>query len=230
LYYCKKHIADDLVIFHKFADNDSQIQFSELLTNLGIANTIQNNNHAYVVHIGYREIDIPYGINIRQSDFPKAEKLLEAHYTSKIPEIDKGYYLFNESNDFLMNIIRTPYDWGILNLVLAKHILLERGVEIKDDDIAISKLNQVNVEKKIKSANKILIVIGFILSKIIPFLGFIIGVSVYYNRKLLKNGERFYVHPETDRKHGKNIMIISAAATIVYLLLTFRKVVQNAPY
>lgn len=37
----------------------------------------------------------------------------------------------------------------------------------------------------------------------------LIGLGIINNRKILPTGEKFYIHPEDDRKHGKRMIIIS---------------------
>ena len=209
---------NELVLFHTFVDYDSLQEFSDFLTNAGIENKMQNNNHAYVSVVGYNQVDIPYGINVRQQDFPKADKLLEDYYTAQIQNVDRSYYLFEEPNSSLLSIIKNPYDNGKLDLVLARHILNERGVDGKETDIEQSKTSQLASEKQLVPVSKFRIVVGYILAVCFPFMGAIVGISIYYNRKLLGNGERFYLHTTKERRHGKNMIIISIIA--VALLLT----------
>lgn len=212
---------EDFVMYHKFTDYDTLKDFSDELAKNGIEYELYDNNQSYVKVFGYTQIDIPYGINIRQNDFLRADGILEKYYENQIKDIDRSYYLFSFSNDELLEIIAKSYDWGLLDFALAKHLLKERGININEQEIQSSKKIQLDNEKIILKASKIKIIIGYILSLILPMIAVFIGISIYYNRRLLRNGERFYVHPESDRKHGKNIIIISVLWFVVFFIVLF---------
>ncbi|MFT3681503.1 MAG: hypothetical protein QM791_14615 [Ferruginibacter sp.] len=214
-------MENDFVIFHKFTDYDTVKEFSDLLSSMGIVNRMQDNNQSYVKFAGYTQVDFAYGINIRQKDFKKAEELLEAYYKEQIPRIDRSYYLFNEPDTELIKIIRQPYDWGKLDLVLSKHILAERGIPVEDAHIENSKQEQIRKEKVITPVSKLKLLAGYVLSLTFPLIGIFIGLDIFYDRKLLANGERFYLHTEADRQHGRNMIIICILWYLVFFTLFF---------
>jgi hypothetical protein len=217
-------MQNEFVIFHKFADYENLRDFSDLLSSMGIENRMQDNNHSYVSIVGYNEIDIPYGINIRQKDFPQADLLLETFYQDQVPGIDRDYYLFSETDEELLQIIRQPYDFGKLDLVLARHILNERGISVSEKDIKDSKEAQVASEMKIIPVSRLKLFFGYFLALVFPIAGVIIGISIYYNRTLLPNGERFYLHKPSDRRQAKIIILICILYLPVFVLLeTFKR-------
>jgi len=211
-------MENDFVIYHKFTDYETLKEFSDWLTDAGIENVMQDNNQAYLKIVGYNELNIPYGINIHQHDFKKADEILENFYENKIPEIDRDYYLFNETDNDLLEIVNHSYDWGKLDFVVAKYILKERGVKIDEKTIEQIKLNQIELEKDLLPVSKVKIICGYILAIIFPLGAILIGLTIYYNRKLLPNGERFYLHSTSYRQHGKNIVVVSLLWFIVFFI------------
>jgi len=214
-------MTNDYILYQKFTDVESAEEFANELRKNGIEYLLENNNHSYQKVFGYNQIDIAIGVNIRQSDFEKANIVLEKYYAAQIHNIDRSYYLFEFTDEELKNIISNPYDWGRLDYQLAKHILKERGSEITVAEIEAIKTKKIAELSQKKKAGNFKIIIGYILAFIIPILPILIGISITHNRKILPNGERFYVNTDQDRKHGQRIIMISIAWLCLFFILLF---------
>lgn len=217
-------MTEEYVIYQKFTDLQTAEAIALELTNNGIQNKLVNNVHAYVNFIGYNPIDFAVAINIMPQDIPAADKILETYYRPIVDDIDPDYYLFNFSIAELKEIIAKPYEWGLLDYQLARKILAEKGEDISDSTVQQIKkttIDELSVKEKVSAAK---IFTGYILAIFFPFFSILIGLGIINNRKILPTGEKFYIHPEDDRKHGKRMIIISVGwICIAFAILIIEK-------
>lgn len=218
LRHIKIKMAEDYIVLQKFTDTESAEAIAEILSANGVAYRLQDNNHSYVKVYGYHPIDFAVALQIKQEDFVKAELILEKYYAGLISNINKDHYVFEMTNEELQEIIAKPFDWGRLDFQLAKQLLKERGAPVSDAYIENIKAHEIAALQQKEKAGTVKIITGYILALIIPIFAVFIGISIKYNRKILPNGERFYIHPESDRKHGLNIMIISIAWLVIFII------------
>ena len=213
-------MSEEYSLYQKFTDIDIAEEIAKELKYNGIEYSLVNNLHSYVNIVGYNPIDFPIALNLKSGDFPKADLVLDKFYKKEIENIDKDYYLFEFSDQELHEIILNPYDWGHFDYQLAKHILQEKGEEISDSDIQKLKddrVNELSTHEKVSTAK---LVCGYILSILMPIAAIIIGITIVYNRKLLPNGQKFYIHSKAERNHGTYILVISIAWSLIVVFAT----------
>lgn len=214
-------MTTDYILYQKFTDVESAEDFAAELAANGIAYKLEDNNHAYVKLVGYNTIDIAIGLNIQAKDFTKADAILEQYYDKQVSNIDSSYHLLSYSDTELQDIITHPYDWGKFDYQLAKHILNQRGVEISNATIHTIKAEQVQAQSVKQKANVFKIICGYILAILFPIAAYFVAVSITHNRKILPNGEKFYINTDSDRKHGEIIMVIATFTLIVFFIGLF---------
>ncbi len=211
----------EFVAYRKFTDIDSAEEICDRLREKEIECNLQDNLHQYVKIIGYNEIDLGITLNIKSEDFPKADRILEAYYLTEIENVDKDYHLFEFTDEELKDILAHPYEWGSFDFQLARKLLKEKGIEYSDDYISQRKLEKITELSQVKKVPKYKIVSGYILSIIFPPVGLITGLLIINNRNILPTGEKFYIHPKSDRTHGKMMIGISIiwATLVVFRLI-----------
>ncbi|MEI7470606.1 MAG: hypothetical protein WCJ85_00005 [Chitinophagaceae bacterium] len=214
-------MENDFILYQKFTDLESAEEFASELNKNGIEYHLEDNNHSYVKVFGYTQIDIAFGVSIKEQDFSKAELVLETYYNEQIKGIDRSYYIFEFSDQELNEIISNPFDWGRLDYQLAKHILKERGLEVSDYEIRSIKTEKIIELSQKEKASNIKIICGYILAVIIPYFGIFMGLTIKYNRKILPTGEKFYINTDQDRKHGQKIIMISVISFCLFFLYFF---------
>lgn len=232
------NMSNDFILFQQFTDIEAAEDFAAELRNNNIEyHLVDHDNDINVKVYNYNTIQIPIGVNIRQQDFAKADEVLTRYYEAQINNIDRSYYLFSATDQELKVILNNPFDWGRLDYLLAAHILQERGIAVTHEAMQQAKEEKLKELTQKEPASEWVIAAGYTLAVLVPFiaiyfnkpgLGFILpvaplmaGLSIYYNRKILPNGERFYVHPEKDRKHAKNIILLNLIITVLYLVYCF---------
>jgi len=216
-------MAEEFVLYHKFTDTAVAEDIAAELKEHGIDCHLQNNLHSYLTVVGAASIDFAIGLNLRPQDFPRADAILDYYCLQAVREIDKGYYLFEFTDAELREIINNPYDWGQFDYQLAKHILKEKGEEVSDTHVQQMKQKKISDLSQQEKVNPIKLVAGYILALIIPVAAIVIGITILYNRTVLPNGEKFYIHSKKERMHGKRMITISMVWMVIIFLWNFYK-------
>lgn len=196
-----------MILFKKFNVQNDALELGRVLA---------DNNIEYKLEVGKPGFDPAfvfdneYRILLNKSDFEKANSL----FISTLPE---DYYLFNFSDDELLEIITKRDEWNDFDFNLSKIILKERGKEINSDLLVLLEKQRLNTLKKPEKSQKTWIYAGYLLAFVSGFLGLFIGLSLRSSKKLLPNGEKIYTYIESDRTHGLYITLIS----IVILSIMF---------
>ena len=145
---------------------------------------------------------------IRQSDFEKANKILDEKAEILLVDINKEHYLFDFTNDELYDILAKPDAWNPLDYKLAQQILNDRGQVVNEDLLKTLKQARLAELSKPDKGQTVWIIVGYIFSFTISIIGLIIGWYLWKTKKTLPGGEKIYVYSKNDRIHGQLIFLI----------------------
>jgi len=148
-------------------------------------------------------------VKIKPHDFEKANSLLAEDETVNVDGVEKDYYLFDFTDEELMDLIHKADEWSAFDNVLARKILAERGKPISDETISAIKEKRIEELKVTDEPQTFWIVFGYIVAFLGGVLGIFIGWHLSTFKKTLPDGERVYDYNESDRRHGKRILYIS---------------------
>lgn len=161
-----------------------------------------------------------YTVKINPSDFEKVDALLLESIKDEIDNVPEDYYLFQFSNEELLELIRKRDEWSQFDVLLAKKILQSRNIEIsleQENKIKAERLIELAEPKKI---SKSYYYSGIIFAFLGGFLGLFIGLDILTSKKTLPNGNKVHVYSLEDRKKGKEIIyIFFIFGLIVFTLL-----------
>jgi len=152
---------------------------------------------------------------IRQSDFEKANKILDEKAEILLVDINKEHYLFDFTNDELYDILAKPDAWNPLDYKFAQQILNDRGQVVNKDLLKTLKQARLAELSKPDKGQTVWIIVGYIFSFTISIIGLIIGWYLWKTKKTLPGGEKIYVYSKNDRIHGQLIFLIG----IIFLLI-----------
>lgn len=196
-------------VFKKYSNLDQAKEIQELLERNDIITNIGDNVGSLdATIIGGNQMLNQIEIRIKQSDFEKANRLLDAYFQVTLDKIDKDYYLLEFSDKELYDILLKPDEWGNIDYILAKQLLEKRGKSIDNEMLNSLKEQRINDLAKPDENQTVWIIVGYFLALIGGLLGIIIGYLLMSSKKTLPNGVQVYSYNAKDRKHGKVIFII----------------------
>jgi len=207
---------DEFVMFKRFIDAEQAKELAEELTKKGIECQLIDNSLSKEITFSSNS-----ELMIRQSEFEKANKILDEKADELLVNINKQHYLFEFTNDELFDILTKPDAWNSLDYKLAQQILKDRGQDI-DEDLLKSLIHARVAElSKPNKGQALWIIIGYIFSFTISIIGLIIGWNLWKMKKTLPSGEKIYVYSENDRIHGKWIFFIGIILWPIALCIKF---------
>lgn len=212
-------MAEETNIFKKFSSLQQATDLKELLYTNGIDSVLADNIPPVDVTFSGNTLEHQYEIRIKQSDFKKAEKILERKAENLINEVDKDYYLFEFSDEELYDILLKSDEWNEFDYSLAQKILAQRGKLVDKDLLNSLKKQRLEQLAKPEESQKAWIMAGYIFAILGGLLGILIGYFLWTAKKTLPNGQKVYSYSENDRKQGKMIFIIAVIIFPVALIL-----------
>lgn len=165
-------------------------------------------------------------LNLRPSDFTKAEALFDQMAQKDIEAIPEDYHLYEFSDEELMEIVDHPDDWSKLDYHLALSILKDRGKEVSTDYIESKKVESLVAQKSSQKVPLITILSGYILflpailsvffDRPLLLIGMawpiVLGIFLWTSKKTLKDGNRFFFYDKESRRHGMLLFILGSIA------------------
>nr|WP_294861225.1 hypothetical protein [uncultured Fluviicola sp.] len=174
-----------------------------------------------------------YRIKLKSEDFERANELRNKAALAELDEVDADYYLFDFTDEELRDLIAKQDEWSPLDFQLAQKILKDRGIEISSQKINELKEERIHELAEPEKHNiggivagYIFIILGGIISFIIGgyltmliiLIGLIIGGYIVSSKKTLPNGQQIHTYIDSDRTHGKSILIIGIPVLIIVVL------------
>lgn len=217
-------MKENYSIFRKFPTLEQATDLKDLLSENGIESILADNVPPVDVTFSGNTLRNEIEIRLKQSDFKKAEDILEKNAEELIASIDKDYYLFEFTDEELYEVLLKSDEWNAFDYTLAQKILKQRGKSVDKELLNSLKKERLKDLAKPEENQKPWIIAGYIFSLVGGFLGLIIGYFLWTSKKTLPNGQKVYSYSANDRKHGKYIFYIGLIITPTALLL---KVVEQ---
>ena len=205
-------------IFRKFSTLEQAKELEAILNGKGIKSILADNAPPVDVTFSGNTLQNEIEIRIKQSDFKKAEQILEQDAENLINEVDKNYYLFDFTDDELYDILLKSDEWNKFDYTLAQKILTERGKSIDKSLLNSLEKQRLDDLAKPEGGQKPWIIAGYLFSFLGGFLGLIIGYFLWTQQKTLPNGQKIYSYKENDRKQGKYIFFIGLIFFPLFLI------------
>lgn len=197
-------------IFRTFSNIEQATELQDALNEIGIDTVIDDNSPPVdVTFTGGGTINTKIEIRIKQSEFQRAEQVLEKLAEQSLNDIDPNYYLFDFSNEELYDILLKSDEWNMFDYTLAQKLLKERGKSIDKDLIESLKKQRLEELAKPDENQKPWIIAGYVFALLGGFLGLIIGYFLWTSKKTLPNGQKVYSYSAKDRRQGKYIFYIA---------------------
>ncbi len=210
---------DDFVTYQKFHTLESSLDLARLLKENEIEYIVDDTSLSFDPFFSNNQNNREFRIKLQKESFEKADLLIAKLLDTPLSDVDKNYYLFEFTNDELMEVIERPDEWNSFDFLTAQKILKQRGHEITQE-----KIKQIKNERLIQLSrpedypkNKILL--GYIFSFVAPTIGLFLGWNLLSDKKTLPNGERIYNYTIEARTNGNRIFIIAGAFFLIRVII-----------
>lgn len=209
----------EFVIFKSFFDLQMAEEIACLLKENKIDAVIEDRNISGKPDIaGNAPIDNSILLKIKPADFVSAREVLVAYYKEAVKSVHQDYYLFQFTNQELIEILYKPDEWGEFDYILAQQILSDRGEKVTPELLHTLTKEHINhASKKERIDNRILFV-GFFIALLGGLGAIFFGLIVMHSKKTLINGEQVYTYAEEERNYGAKIILAGVVATIIWAL------------
>jgi len=205
----------EFITYEKFATVPELKELVELLEANNIPYELEDDVQIFDVSFANIQHHRDYRIKLLQSDFDKATELRNAIVLSELDEIDPGYYLFDFTDEELIDLIAKQDEWSPFDFQLAQKILKDRGNEISTQKINELKEERIEELAKPEKHHGFRIGLGYVFASLGGLIGIIIGYHLISSKKTLPTGQRIYTYSESDRKQGRRILIIGIPIFVI---------------
>jgi hypothetical protein len=207
------------VSFRMFHDQAMAAEVARILSLSGIPSEVVRSKQYFDPSFAFNKVDPDISLMLEPADFTRATQALKQFYQQRAEDTDRGYYLFSFTDQELIELVRKPDEWGEFDVVLARRILHERGIEISDEVGSQVERERIEMLKQPEKADTGLVLLGYLGAVAGGFVGIIIGWLLMHSKKTIPNGDRVHVYGVKDRKHG---LWITAIATAVFFFVVSR--------
>ncbi len=198
----------------KFYSQEEANEFINLLQNAKIDFEIEREKNVLdKIYVG-ESLDPMFAIKIPENSFAEVNSLLLLNAQLQLNNINPDYYLFNFSNQELIDVVNSKNDWNFFDQALASKIISERKVEIPVEPTQ-ALVNTTYIPNKIDA---VWLFLEYILSVVVPFTGAIIGLATLYAYKTLSDGNKVKMYDEATRTHAKIILSIGIVWILIVLI------------
>jgi hypothetical protein len=198
----------------------------EILSEAGIEYEIENASPSLDITFSANTMQNEYRVKIVQEDFEKADALLQDAALTTLDDIEEDHYLFDFTDEELLEILEKPDEWSNNDYIYARKIFQERGKVFSDEQLNTMRNKRIENLKMPLPEPVGLIRTGWFFAVAGGLFGLIIGWYLKEFKKTLFNGERVWVFDESTRNKGRQIMqmglIIHIILIVVYLLHLFQ--------
>ena len=201
--------------FERFPIPELAQPLADMLREHGIPVRVEDSKGMYFdVTFANNEHDRQVTVKIPQTEFIKANRIYDAYVDAHLGTLEKDYYLFDFDNAELNDVLLHPDAWSRTDYRLAKALLAERGHEAA----------VVHAEKKLEIPGARqsgipfwIIILLFIFTCKIPFVGLVSGWFLAYGKRTLQTGLQEYLYTNRARNSGKALMWTGAAGCALLL-------------
>jgi len=209
---------NEFVLFQSFFTEDEAASIIEPLKENGIDYQLERSKELLDRAFIGDNLEKKVFLKIKSSDFSKANEILNARILQNITALEKDYYLFSFTNDELIEILRRPDEWSRQDFLIARKILGERGQYINEEMIKDLRSKRINELSREESEPTLTIIAGYILALLLSLVGLFFGLAFLTAKKNIPNGKKIFTYSRNTRKHGRNIVILSAVSLLLLVM------------
>jgi len=144
-----------------------------------------------------------------------AELLLMDMAMEELENIDRSHFLFDFSDEELMDVLVEKHEWNEVDVLLSQKILRERGINLSEEELERKRQKRLEALAQPDGNQTGWLIFGYISILLAPFVGAVLGFALMKSQKRLPNGVKVPRYSTTVQNHGKLIAVFSLLSLIV---------------
>ncbi|MAO71657.1 MAG: hypothetical protein CMD02_04000 [Flavobacteriales bacterium] len=213
---------DKFITLHKFNSLENAQELIYSLKKNGVKVQIEDTSPPLDITFSGNTLQNEVRIKVKQSDLGRANQILEKQAEQIVDKFPNDYYLYDFTDNELVEIIEKSDEWSKEDFMLSQKILKDRGKEISKEKIEKIKQKRIDDLKKPEKGHIGWLIFGFISAILGGLLGIFIGWFHWSFKKTVPTGQQVYAYDQKTRKQGQIIFLIGIVATIYWIYWTFR--------
>lgn len=202
----------------EFQDRELLGDYVELFEKAEIPFSVEDSKPRFDASFANDESRRYYRINVAPLNLNSALELCERMDQKIMAELPSDYYLFQFSDDELQDVLVRSFEWNSLDVMLAKKILLDRGVSFSEASIAYQREELLDELDAPEKGDTILVVCGYIFCLLGGLLGLIIALTILTSQKTTHDGMRIPRYSAGTKKHAQRMLVAFSIGVIVALI------------
>lgn len=207
--------------YRKFIYKDDALDLIEILEQNQIDYVLNDNSSRLDSTFGNDDNSKQFELKINKDDFKKVENLEENLIIASLNNVENDHYLFEYSDEELIEIVLKKDEWSKFDFLLSQKILKERGKEINPEILNVISKQRLEELSKEENVPKMWIFAGYFFALIGGFVGVLIGYTIMSYKRNLPDGKTAYLYKKEDRNQGQNILILSIIGIIFWITIRF---------
>ena len=111
---------NEFVVFQKYNDQGSALELEALLKEEHIESRLEESSSYFSPTFVNSNLEKEFAVFLKKKDFERAEKLVDKTILEQINSMQPDYYLFEYTDDELIEIIKNKYEWNKFDFLLAQ--------------------------------------------------------------------------------------------------------------
>jgi hypothetical protein len=202
--------SNTFLTFQKFSYLEDAILLKQSLEKERIEVLVEDTSASVDITFSGNTFGNEFLLKIQKNDFEKANDILKKQAEQEVLKFSDDHYLYDFSDEELLEVICKFDEWCKEDFILAQKILKSRGHDINRKKVVALKKKRL---KEIRKPEK-----GDYLEPVF-LLGFIVDWAHWKSTKIDPSGKRYYVYDEETRRKGKKNFITWVVVTVIIVLV-----------
>lgn len=155
-----------------------------------------------------------FWVHLRPADSARADELQDEENRRLVADADPAHYLFEFSDEELLEVLARRSEWSRYDVQLAEHILHQRGRGTEVLGLQQLRTAQGNPLPPPERSRPGWLVWGYVTALLGGVVGLLLGWHLYSSRETLPDGRQHYTFSAQDRVHGLWIMCLGIVALL----------------
>ena len=212
---------EKFITLHKFNSFENAQELISTLKKNGIKVQIEDTSPPVDITFSGSTLQNEVRIKVRQIDFVRANQILEKQAEQLIEKFPNDYYLYEFTDNELVEIIEKSDEWSKEDFMLSQKILKDRGQEISKEKIEEIKQKRIEDLKKPEKGHIGYLILGFLSAILGGLLGIFIGWFHWRFKKTVPTGQQVYAYEKNTRIQGQIIFIIGIVSFTCWIYWIF---------